>query len=704
MAADFTKLEKWKKNVEIAVNYDCKNNKIYNNSYKQIFKTSLTEEDTTGLESIGSAAFDFPVVRPYLLNSLKNVKDSIPSITVTNIENKEDEEKAMQSFQQLGLTEQALDGSSIAKIISNELDEIRERSNYQNVVYRVALDVFAGGKGVFTVKTLYKNHFNFDQEFRIGRALHPDQIFFDPATHDPEKQAYVFELIKMQKEEFEKTFPDADFDNIGGAKGTVDWVDTLNTTDNKAMKIVTICYYYFRKEISKKTLYELKSGKVSSKKPKDKSNIEKTRDIKETKVYRVIFAGDELLESEHATNFYEFPYILCRGETYFEDQKEVIVPYAKHAMDAQRTMNFMGSFFLDEGINNRHQMTIINDGVSSQTEDALRKPQKSLVCRYKDYDVVDGTDQVIEHAPPAFTSSTQLNTGYLDAFSVLQKTVGSIIGAQYPSVDEMTKMSGKALYNLNDYMSSSNEVFMQNLEEAVRQVHLVILKSLPDIGIGKQIKVIAKVLNANKQYEKQSNVIDYNFLFDAEKFNIAISPGVNYKLQQEATIERLVELSQESPLWAQFLSTPQGTKLLLDNMNLNNKQDWIDKFDEWVTSQQQGQEGQEGQQGAAQNAEAQMQQQDIQNKSMLSQAKLMDAQTNAKSLQLKQQTAQVDNVNKNKSLNLKAIEISHQIHNDSNTKAIDLQRIAIKDRQDRRQHIGDLAKLQADIATKSASI
>ena len=234
---------------------------------------------------------------------------------------------------------------------------------------------------------------------------------------------------------------------------------------------------------------------------------------------------------------------------------------------------------------------------------------------------------------PEMIPATPLPTQYLEVFEALDKTVESTLGAGMPSLDE-TNMSGKALYNLTQFISASNEQFMQHLEQSVTQLGQVILEAMPAV-LDKETFTIK---SGDEEYEKE-----FDFMFDHEMMNIVINRGVDNKLQQQATIEMLMDFAKENQTFAQFLNTPDGVTLILKNVDMNDKEKVMKAWGEYAmklkgNQQEMTQEQQMEQQKNAQLA--QIEAEKVQAQMITAQAKLKKIELEAMEVGLDQKNSE----------------------------------------------------------------
>lgn len=630
-------IDKWSKNVQVCYDYDKTANENYTKSYKSVFSQPLTDEDLEILWTQEIPSLNFNIVRPYLLQTLKNVRDSLPSPSVQPIE--EDEIDKETGFNE----------KDIALILTEEMKAIFKKNNWQDVVYNSSLNAAAGSKGIFKIETVYENKYNFKQNFSITNVQNPTSIYFDPSSKDVTKQDshYYFQLLELNEDNFNEQFPDKDFNDISTnyLSGTAEFQWT-NLDNNRQTRIVTLCDYYYKK-LTFTPLYKLMNGETTAQKPKDSKKIDKTRQVEDCEIWRVVFSGKNIIIPPKKTNFKSPHFIFQCSERWFDHDKEVLVPYVQHALDGARTKNFMLNFFMSDALNSRKSIALVNEGISKQSEKDLQTPSMPTMVKYQEYSVSPADASVlVKNTPPQFTNSQPLQAAYLDAFEKMDPAIEKTLGIQIPSVNERD-LSGKALYNLADFISGSNAIFMQNLDAAVIQIGNVILEAMPNIlesrfvqstvnkntNISPDLQYVKMPQKAPEDGKEQDMLIQYRykFMFESMRYKLTTVAGINYKLQQEASVEKLIDLAKIFPSWAQFMGSQVGLPLLMKNININNKEEWTQGYTEFMESQQ----GFAAQQAKAQKMVQQQHDAEIQAKTVTSQAKMVAAQAQEAEIELK---------------------------------------------------------------------
>ncbi len=601
-------LEQYKKNVEMTHEYDQQNNKNYQNNFIFFFETGLLDEDIQTLDAMDRTTLNFNILRPYLLHSLKNVRDSIPSARYQTVDEEKEDEQSQLSYK------------DISTHLTDLYEAFLERNQYQDKVYDAAMNSFIGGKGIWKVKMEYENTYDFQQKLTL-QSINPTKVFFDPSATKPTKSdaRFAFELFEMPEDQIKDEFPTINIQKLEEAQAqtikSFEWVVTDKSNRNKILRWVD--YYYVKK--IKRTLYELNSGKIVHKSPKNKSRIKVQRIIEDTEVWMQRMAGDTPIEKPIKTVFKMIPFIMIKGESYINNNhKEIFVPYGKHGFDAQRFKNFMGNFYMYEAVNNRSQVTWLpEEGKTNSVEEVMRDPTKAAVGYYKMYANVGGN--WVQLNAPIDKPAMDLPEQYMQVFDQLDKTLQESLGAQFPSLDE-TNMSGKALYNLSAYISSSNEIFMHNLFLATEQLAKLVLDSFEHILNPKIINVIIPQYQNQEGQEipKAEKKAEMQYLLEWEKFHVVATRGVNHKLQQEATIEKIIDYGKISPLVEQFLNTPEVVKLVFSNLDLNQKDKLLSLFDKFAEQKEDS---------PAAEMEEKMAEQKLQNDTTIAKSRMMDSHT-----------------------------------------------------------------------------
>jgi len=620
--------------VTYAVDQASEENLKFCQNTQYIIQNALTDEDKRALRLDNRPTLNYPILKAYVMRSLKNVIDSSPTLSVYSAE-----DDSIDPFYQIPAVK-------IAEILNITLKEILDQNQYKHVLFGVAFDCFVGNKGIFKIRTDYRNQYNFQQKFVIECINDPTMVFFDPrAKHITGADGeYTGELCMMTKEAFQCKYP------------KVNWDDVIRQNENYNLRMgtgykfewfkkeknsVVIADFYYKKYKVKK-LYQLNNNTIIERKLTEEEKntglqVMSKRDAHFVEIWHTQFCGDIELKKPELTNFHHLIHVKCPGEIAWENGKPTFLPVAKPAFDAQRTKNFLLNFFLFDTLNHdKGKMFIPEESVTDQDDLNMRHPQDENIVYYKQYMTSPNDGQLIPLNTPHYVPPPPIDNAPVEAAQVMNEDIEKILGLQFPSMDE-TNLSGKALYNMADFMSASNEMFMQHLMEAWRQVGCIILDAMPNVLSPRNIGMVPPGQNPNYESSQVTQQFQYHYNFMRGFYQVDITRGVNYKLQQQKNVEMLLKFGELYPPLTQFLFT-DGFDFMLANMDFNDKE----KLEEAYQNYQQKIQKQAMQSGAQQMQQMEMQQkqQQIQTQAANAQAHLMKAQTEQQRLQLDSQQLQ----------------------------------------------------------------
>lgn len=600
---------------------------------KFIEQKTLSGEDEKVLDAQEMPKLTFPILKPIKSQQLKNVRDSSPESVVKSLPNV--------NFPD------GIEPENRADWYTQKLEAIYKRNHLSMRTYAVADNAFSGGYGIYKVKVDYISNMSFGMSQYIESVDDPTRIIFDPSAKHPTKKdaEYVIELDFVVEPTFKRLYPSVDLDELeqdfSGLKSTdIKWITKESDNRYKTITVATI----YHKEYENKTLYSVtrpaeavQNGQQAEpiemavfENPKENPTISindqeipitpitdengnmVTREVSVCTISRIRLVGKNIVENEKPLNFTELPFIFVPGELITINGTSQPRAFLENAIDAQRAKNFMASYFLDATLNAKPATLCISG--QSMTTETMEKMQDSLEQNFINWDEYgEENNETVKYTAPFYIQPEPINPAYLAFFESLDDTINKIIGAYQPSLDQ-SNMSGKALYNMSAYINASIEPFMFNLMLGVEQLGKVVLSSF---------KFIHSTETATGTSPKTKQPYNYSedYQTDAEQFGLYISPGINFKLQQQATIEWLIDLANSSPGFAQFLYTA-GMPFLLENSDLNGKEKLLQVYEQYVQEQQQ-----QPPQPSPQMIMAQAATTKANAAQMSSQADMMDAQT-----------------------------------------------------------------------------
>lgn len=623
------KLSGWTKEIAESVKIDQKINKDFFDYYQYVFDTCLTDDDITQLRAHDKSIFNFSKLRPFVLHGLKGVKDSMPTVSYTSANDNEYNDHPN------------LSNEEIADLINEEKERIFDLSHFPSLTYKVAKDQYIGGKGIFKVCTDYINDYDFEQTFFIEHVENPTLVYFDGnAKHPTKKDAqWCAEKIPIPEKKFKKMFPNVDVEKIirgANTSSIVDFEWTGTAYSSTKERLIYVIEYYFIQS-NKTKVYLTENGKIVKEEPE--SGNYRTRSLKDNEIWRIRYCGTEVLEKPHITPFKDLPFVMVPAESRVnKDGKLIYIPYAKHGFDAMRSKNFMLNYYMSRVLNNPEPALRVAQGAMTKSlEIAGRAPQDGNMQIWQESVTDTALGQTTQMPPIVDVPSPPLPNELLQAAEEMDNSLAGIFGTQFPSLDDLNNVSGKALYNLAQYMSASTEILMQNILEGIMQVGEIIKNGMPQLT---QPRIIPMTHTATQQ---QKNLM-FDYRFSTSRYQVAGHRGVSTQLQKEANFENLIGLSKTVPSFGAFLEMPQVMEQLLEMLDLQNEPKWMKLWEEWQ-QQQQEQQQQQSQAQAQSPAVPPLDPQLIAIQTLKAHADLMSAQAKMKEAETRAQTADINSQN-----------------------------------------------------------
>lgn len=546
-------------NIRNAYDYAKDLNETYTKNLKMVFCRSLTDADVGTLEGTDRPTLTFSIISPILKHQLKNITESIPESSVIPVESDTDP-----------------NDDQTAKALTAKLQSIYEYNRYPDIVGEAAELAGTGGRAVFKLYTDYINNVGFEQCVKIKSVEDPTMIFFDPCAIKMTKEDadYVYELSYISVDAFKRDYKHINIEDVEAYSRKYAGVGISWVREREGQKTVAIIDYCY-KSYTEKNLYLVRGDfgdEITEEKPEDESLILAERTTNDVEIKHMRICGDLIIEQETTLNFKCLPYVAFYSDRKIIAGKEVVTPFAEAAIDAQRAKNIAFNSLFFEMINNSTgRFMVAQESMTDSLEDVIANPASKKNLVWKSRDDVEGVP--VNNPPPEWMPQPPIPASLLEVFQSMDTTINTILGSQYYSLDQ-TNMSGKALYNLADFMNASISTLMKNLIITTAQIGRVILSALPFLYEQQEIDI------SNSNQEKNNVTIDYNET-DIERFSIQVTKGANYALQQQVTVESMLEYAKASPAFAQWLNTA-GIPILLANTPLNGKNKIIESYEEFT--------------------------------------------------------------------------------------------------------------------------
>jgi hypothetical protein len=524
-----------------------------------------------------------------------------------------------------------------------------------------------GGFGYFRLGTDYESPESFDQEIKFRRVQNPFSVYMDPFSMEPDgsDQRFCFITELLNKEEFKRSYPDADTANfdtltVGSGDSAIIWISEDS---------VRIAEYYKIKSTAD-TLVRLQDGRdvfKSDMQPGDlpmlgDDGLPKERASEKNKVCWYKITGREILEETEIPCKW-IPVFPVYGDEQIVDGKIQRNGMVRFARDPQRMYNFWMTSATEE-VSLRPKAPYI--GAVGQFETAKKDWKQANVksLPFLEYDpiTVDGT-----MAPaPQRQQMADVPTGVLamamHASDNIKATTGifdASLGAQG------NETSGRAITARQREGDTANFHFADNLARTIRHAGRCIVNMLPKVYdtprivrvLGEDDKMDMRQVNAPLPPEKQEYDEQRQAIKTVEndltvgKYDVTIGVGPSYNTKRAEFVDAAMQLGQSAPqIWQ------AAGDLIVRGMDWPKAEEIADRIKRTIPPQILGPDGEEGQQqqlppqviAALQQASTEIQQlQEALQKSESGMAvKTLEGQIKAHLADIQQQTAvQVAQIN-----------------------------------------------------------
>lgn len=589
------------KKIGHAIEHYKKVNGNYKKCMKFAYESVLSKQDIQSLESEDISTFEINSLKPYINPQIKQLCDSSPNLKFTS---DKDEHSAT--------------------LLNAYFDKVKSQSQYDTQLFKSIKSSIIGGFGVIKIKTDFCDEESFNQELSIVSHVNPTCVYFDPNANNAAKTdaKWVFELKKLAKSEFQDEYGEDKYNAIIKSiketrESRVKWIE--NQKSEK--ETLTICEYYYYK--SKAKYLSLDRDLMSDtgyttniylKKSDIPDSSVKSRKIYDKKVMKKVFCCDVMLENPIESNFKILPYAFICGDSYVDDSgSEQPSSFIECAIDPLRMKTISLNMFFNN-LSNRIDGTFIYD-INSTPDDVVEDlANRGIKKRAYGYigDYVDKNGIQQRGNPPQYISPPPISSEELQMMSVLDNQIEKILGTMSSNPD--VEHSGAYLTKLSDYISASAEPFLQSFIEALQWIGKVILTTLPALHVSDY---------SFKDAEGQTYTIPSNF--DPTICDVSVNRSLSTKLLKQESLNQLSKFATPESAIGAFLASPQGSKYILQQLDLVDREQMESDFSQFIQQQQQ-QAQMQSQQPNPQMIEAQARMTEAQAKEMKAQADMQSAQ------------------------------------------------------------------------------
>lgn len=469
-----------------------------------------------------------------------------------------------------------------------------------------------GGFGFIRANTKYCDPMSFEQDIVILRVRNPFTVYFDPACKEPDYSDanFAFVVEKMSKEEFKAEYPKAKLSLMEDWTSEGDgWIDESECR---------VAEYFYRESI-KKTIVQLSDGSTMEKSlvpevlPEGVTLVPgKERETQIFAVKWIKMTGDEVLEETDWLGKW-IPIVPVLGDELDIDGKRVLEGIIRNAKDPQRQYNFMASA-TTETIALAPKAPFI--GVTGQFASMSSQWQNANIANYPylEYDnvSVNGTP-----APPpqrqTFEPAIQATTmAMMQANQDLHSTTGIYQAALGEKGNET---SGRGILARQQQSQGSNFHYVDNLSRALKHLGRIIIDLIPKVyDTERTIRIIgadgkqsvAKIGPGDPNAPQDAQVAKVDRIYDLSMgtYDVTISTGPSYQTKRQEAVSTQLELVKSFPPLMPVIGD-----ILVRNMDIPGAEEMADRMEKMLPAQLQEQDGENGIPPQAQQAIAQMTQQ-----------------------------------------------------------------------------------------------
>ena len=425
-----------------------------------------------------------------------------------------------------------------AQVYSGLIRSIENRSN-ADFSYDTALEQTATfGFGAWRIKTQYVADDSFDQEVVIERIANALNVYFDPASIQPDYSdaEYVIVVDSLSKDEFKARWPKAAETSFQDEHVEIGW------TNGDMMQIAE----YWHKERTPVTLYLLADGTVTDQKPTAPEMVLRERKSEKCVVKMCILSGAEILQSADWAGKY-LPIVGVNGKEDLVDGKRILRGIVRHAKDPQRMYNYWRTI---------------------DTETKALAPKAPVLVTTKQLDGLDdlwsdalsGSLPYLPYNPdPAAGMPQRLNAGLQDrgfeqaallAVDEMKATTGIYSAALG---EQSNETSGRAILARQREGDTANFAYIDNLSRAIRHSARIIIDLIPKIYDTERVVEIMGI-DGQKKLERinsaritdDGQVEPVNDLTTG-RYDLVVDVGPSYTTKRIEALNMMVEIAKMNP-------------------------------------------------------------------------------------------------------------------------------------------------------------
>ena len=590
-----------KKNIESSHQYFYRNANRFHEFMKFVFETTVSDDDREKLQILLKPTLEFNVLEAMVSRLIGEFCANEPVIGA----------QAEDGIRIEDLTPEYLE---LLELICDHLRYIFRDSKNDSIGKKLIKDMLGGGYSAAHVYTDFINPMSFEQRIIYEKVFDPTLCGFDPLARDSHKGdgEYCFQLFPRTKEEFEEEYGKNSADQMKffktGKIGNFAW------SYNSQKQDIILVADYFCKRRKKETIVKLSNGHVVVKRHYKKfielwnsqRFIEQAPVIISERVTTIeLIDRYQLCETKilkHDETFYDYlPIVFFDGNsTIIRDGQDgacyqMCKPITYNAKGIQQLKNFAGQTVGAE-IENMvmHKFIASLESIPKGYEDAYKNVQipSNIIYNafYKD-------DPTMPLTPPREVQRTQTPPIVENVFMGTDKVTQTILGS-YDSVlgTNEQDVSGRAIQQGAIQSSAASSPYMLGYIDGMNRVAQIVVSLFPKIyTTPRSIPVIrADGKKSHQIINKEGHEGSVPFNYDPNGLQVKIEAGVSTEVQKQIALDKIIQLTSSSPVFAEFMST-MGLETIVDNLDIRGIEKLKKMAAEFMQQKAEAAQAQEGQ-------------------------------------------------------------------------------------------------------------
>lgn len=555
-----------KRYVEHGYLYFQDNVKRYHEFRRWVFQSSITSDDITLLKELQKPQIEFNILEAYISRLRGEFAKQEPSLSV----------RAADGVEQID--------PKVIQAVEDHLRAIFNEGSNDNMEYDVYTDLLAGGFSVMKVFTEYANEMALNQNIKVRRVFDPTLCGFDPLARKSHKGdgRFAFELYPKSKDEAKKMGVD-----VSQMKFTRDLEGFNWSYKNDSEEIVLICDFYEKKkkkvkivQLTTNETMTLDQYKAKIQQWNDEGHIEQPPQIKDQRttelesIIRYRLVENKVLEVVE-TDFKHLPLIFVDGNSIMlrHDANgaayQMTRPYVYHAKGIQRLKNFAGQCLANELENMvMHKFKVAKEAIPSEYKEAYINVQRASVLVYNGF---KDDDPNVPLQPPMEIQRTPTPPEVTNTFRLTDEVTQLILGNFDADMAKatQTQTSGVAVQEAATMSNSAAMPYIVGFLKALNQAATIIVDLIPKYYTTPRT-IPVKQSDGKQSFQiinAQGHPDSINTDYGLNALEVSVEAGVNFAVQKSRALMQIIELTQASPIFAQFMNV-YGLETLLDNIEI----------------------------------------------------------------------------------------------------------------------------------------